>query len=84
MLSGVCLCLSLGLIFQILLNNQQKIKVGQPYLKTVKIKARILEHIRGVKKIIYKMNSKKKTRRKKGNKQKLCRILIEEIFTKNL
>ena len=67
----------------ILLNYQQKIKVGQPYLKTVKIKARILEHVRGTKKIIYRMNSKKKTRRKKSTKQILSRLLIEEIFTKN-
>ena len=67
----------------ILLNHQQKIKVGQPYLKTVKIKGRILEHVRGTKKIIYRMNSKKKTRKKTSNKQRLSRLLIEEIFTKN-
>ena len=30
------------------------------------------------------MNSKKKTRKKKGNRQRLSRILIEEIFTKHL
>lgn len=68
----------------LVLNTNQKIKVGKPYLKTVKIKGKVLEHLRGTKKILYKMNSKKKTRKKKGNRQKLSRILIEEIFIKNL
>lgn len=68
----------------LVLNNKQKIKLGQPYLKSVKIKGRILEHLRGTKKIIYKMNSKKKTRKKNGDRQKLSRVLVEEIFIKNL
>ena len=74
------------ILFQrtIVLNNYQKIRIGRPYLKTIKIKGRLLEHICEKKKILYKMNSKKKTRKKKGNRQRLSRILIEEIFTKHL
>ena len=63
----------------LLLNNNGEILVGKPYLKGVKIKGKILEHLRGRKKIIYKMRPKKKTRKKQGHRQELTRVLIEEI-----
>ena len=44
----------------LLKKNGEKALVGQPYLETVKIKGKILEHLLGKKKIIYKMRSKKK------------------------
>jgi ribosomal protein L21 len=43
---------------------------------------KILEHLRGKKQIIYKMRSKKKTRRKQGHRQELTRVLIENISIK--
>ena len=43
------------------------------------LKGKILEHLRGSKKIIYKMRSKKKTRKKQGHRQELTRVLIEDI-----
>lgn len=63
----------------LLLNNNGNLLVGEPYLNQVKIKGKILEHLRGSKKIIYKMRSKKKTRRKQGHRQELTRVLIEDI-----
>ena len=63
----------------LLLNNEGEILVGQPYLKTVKVKGKILEHLRGQKKIVYKMRPKKKTRKKQGHRQELTRVLIEDI-----
>ena len=63
----------------LLLNNNGNLLVGEPYLNQVKIKGKILEHLRGSKKIIYKMRSKKKTRKKQGHRQKLTRVLIEDI-----
>jgi len=53
--------------------------IGKPYLETVQIKGKILEHLRGKKTIVYKMRPKKKTRRKQGHRQELTRILIEDI-----
>jgi large subunit ribosomal protein L21 len=44
-----------------------------------KIKGKVLEHLRGRKKLIYKMRPKKKTRKKQGHRQELTRVLIEEI-----
>jgi len=63
----------------LLLNNDGEILIGKPYLETVKIKGRILEHLRGRKTIIYKMRPKKKTRKKQGYRQELTRVLIEDI-----
>jgi len=63
----------------LLLNNDGEILVGKPYLDMVKIKGKVLEHLRGRKKLIYKMPPKKKTRKKQGHRQQLTRVLIEEI-----
>ena len=63
----------------LLLNNDGEIFVGKPYLQSVKVKGKILEHLRGRKTIVYKMKPKKKARKKQGHRQELTRVLIEEI-----
>lgn len=63
----------------LLLNNEGNVLIGQPYLDSVKIKGKILEHLRGKKTIVYKMRPKKKTRKKQGHRQELTRVLIEDI-----
>ena len=67
----------------LLLNNEGKISIGQPYLKNVRIQGKILQHLRSKKTIIYKMRAKKKTRRKQGHRQELTRVLIENISITN-
>jgi large subunit ribosomal protein L21 len=56
-----------------------QVRIGRPYLETVKVKAKILKHLRGPKTIVYKMRPKKKTRKKQGHRQDLTRILIDSI-----
>ena len=63
----------------LLVNNEGDILIGKPYLESVKVKGKILEHLRGRKTIVYKMRPKKKTRKKQGHRQDLTRVLIEEI-----
>jgi large subunit ribosomal protein L21 len=63
----------------LLVNNEGEILIGKPYLESVKVKGKILEHLRGKKTIVYKMRPKKKTRRKQGHRQELTRVLIEDI-----
>jgi large subunit ribosomal protein L21 len=63
----------------LLVNDEGNILIGKPYLETVKIKGKILEHLRDNKKIVYKMRPKKKTRKKQGHRQNLTRVLIEDI-----
>ena len=63
----------------LLVNNDSKILIGQPYLESVTVTGKILEHFRGRKTIVYKMRPKKKTRKKQGHRQELTRVLIEDI-----
>ena len=64
----------------LLLNNDGDVRVGKPYLDSVTIKGKILEHLRSKKTIVYKMRPKKKTRKKQGHRQELTRVLIEDII----
>ena len=64
----------------LLLNMEGNVLIGKPYLQSVKIKGKILEHLRDRKKIIYKMRPKKKTRKKQGHRQSLTRVFIEDII----
>lgn len=66
----------------LLLNAEGNVQVGSPYLDTIKVKGKILEHFRGKKSIVYKMRPKKKSRKKQGHRQELTRVFIEDIITK--
>jgi len=48
----------------LLLNNDGNLLIGQPYLDSVRIKGKILEHLRSKKTIVYKMRPKKKNSKK--------------------
>ena len=63
----------------LLVKNNDTLAIGQPYIQNVTIFGKILGHLRSKKTIVYKMHSKKKTRRKYGHRQKLTRVLIESI-----
>jgi len=63
----------------LLINSEGNVIIGKPYINTIKIKGKIIEHLRSKKNIIYKMKSKKKTRRKYGHRQELTRVLIEGL-----
>jgi large subunit ribosomal protein L21 len=63
----------------LLVNNDGELLVGKPYLESVKVKGKILAHLRSRKTIVYKMRPKKKTRKKQGHRQDLTRVLIKEI-----
>jgi len=64
----------------LLINDGENLFVGQPYLESVKIRGKILEHFRSKKAIVYKMRPKKKTRKKQGHRQELTRVFIENII----
>lgn len=63
----------------LLMNDGEKLFVGQPHLQNVKVKGKVLEHFRGKKTTVYKMRPKKKTRKKQGHRQELTRVFIENI-----
>jgi large subunit ribosomal protein L21 len=61
------------------LKDDEKVYIGTPFLKNVQVKANIMNHLQGSKITVYKMKSKKKFRRTIGFRQKLTRVLIEDI-----
>ncbi len=63
----------------LLINHEGQVTLGHPYVPEAVVRARVLQHRRGNKIIVYKMRPKKKTRKKKGHRQLLTRVLIESI-----
>lgn len=63
----------------LLVNHDEEITVGQPFVDGATVEGTILEHRRGRKIIVYKMRPKKKTRKKRGHRQELTRLMITAI-----
>lgn len=68
----------------LLLNNQGFIRVGKPCLINVKIVATVIQHLKNKKLTVFKMQSKKKTRRRQGYRQSLTRLKIHSIYLDNV
>ncbi|MEB3231815.1 MAG: 50S ribosomal protein L21 [Leptolyngbyaceae bacterium] len=60
-------------------NNDGDVVVGQPVVEGASVQATVMSHLRGRKVIVYKMKPKKKTRKKRGHRQELTRIMINSI-----
>ncbi len=61
------------------IDNDGDISVGQPTVEGATVEATVLSHLRGRKIIVYKMQPKKKTRKKQGHRQELTRLMINSI-----
>lgn len=69
------------LIYRVLMiRRKSNIDIGYPWLKGAAVKGRILHPYLEKKITIYKMISKKKTRRKLGHRQKSMRFIVDSIF----
>ncbi len=63
----------------LLLHHDDQIHIGQPYVDNASVVGTLLLHRRGKKVIVYKMQPKKKTRKKRGHRQDLSRFMITSI-----
>ena len=63
----------------LLVNNNDEVTVGRPYVEGATIEGTVMRHRRGKKVIVYKMQPKKKTRKKRGHRQELTRLMIDSI-----
>lgn len=63
----------------LLVNHEDEVTVGQPFIEGATVEGTILRHRRGKKVIVYKMQPKKKTRKKRGHRQELTRLMINSI-----
>ena len=63
----------------LLVNNDNEVNVGRPYIEGATVEGTVMRHRRGKKVIVYKMQPKKKTRKKRGHRQELTRLMIDSI-----
>jgi large subunit ribosomal protein L21 len=64
---------------QVLLVGGETLKLGKPLVSGAKVEAKILEHGRGEKVIIFKFRRRKNYRRKTGHRQPFTTLQITDI-----
>ncbi|MBE9192269.1 50S ribosomal protein L21 [Gloeocapsopsis crepidinum LEGE 06123] len=55
------------------------IAIGQPFVDGATVEGTVLRHLRDRKILVYKMKPKKKTRKKRGHRQEITRLMINSI-----
>lgn len=63
----------------LLLANDNDVKVGQPAVEGVSVKATVVDQYRGKKIFVWKYKPKKRYRNRKGHRQSYTRLRIDEI-----
>ncbi|MEO0198958.1 MAG: 50S ribosomal protein L21 [candidate division WOR-3 bacterium] len=64
----------------LLLQNGDKVLVGNPYLQNVKVVAKVLKHYKADKVIAFRFVNKENVRKKRGHRQELTELKIEKIL----
>ena len=63
----------------LLVNNEDEVTVGKPFIEGATVEGTVMRHRRGKKIIVYKMQPKKKTRKKRGHRQEITQLMINSI-----
>lgn len=63
----------------LLVDNSGTIDIGAPTVKGIKVSAKILEHVKGNKVIIFKKKRRKGYQVKNGHRQQFTKVQIESI-----
>ncbi len=63
----------------LLMANDDGIKIGQPTVEGVSVKATVVEQYRGKKIFVWKYKPKKRYRKRRGHRQSYTRLRIDEI-----
>jgi large subunit ribosomal protein L21 len=63
----------------LLVENEGKITIGAPTLENAKVTAKVLDHVKGDKVIIFKKRRRKGYKLKRGHRQQFTQIQIGEI-----
>jgi large subunit ribosomal protein L21 len=61
--------------------DDDAVTVGTPLVKGVKVQAKVLDHFKGRKILVFKYRPKQRYRVKSGHRQQYTRLLIESIET---
>ncbi len=62
--------------------DEKKLQVGTPYVDKASVTAKVLEHGKARKIIVFKYKAKKNYRRKQGHRQPFTKVVIEDISVK--
>jgi len=63
----------------LLVQHDGNITIGQPLINGATVEGTVMRHLRGRKVLVYKMKPKKKTRKKRGHRQEITRLMIDSI-----
>ena len=63
----------------VLVSDDKKVQVGNPYVTGVKVEGKVVSHGKGKKIIVFKMKAKKNYRRKQGHRQPYTKVEITAI-----
>lgn len=65
----------------VLVSEDQKVEVGAPYVKGVKVEGKVVANGKGKKILVYKYKAKKNYRRTQGHRQPYTKVEITKIKT---
>ena len=65
----------------VLLSEEGKVQVGNPYVKGIKVEGKVVSHGKGKKIIVFKMKPKQNERKKQGHRQPYTKVEITYIKT---
>lgn len=63
----------------LLVQHDGEVTIGQPLVAGATVEGTVLRNLRGRKVLVYKMKPKKKTRKKRGHRQEITRLMINSI-----
>ncbi|MDA8219910.1 MAG: 50S ribosomal protein L21 [Dehalococcoidales bacterium] len=63
----------------LMVSGDGSVKVGRPLVPGAKVRATVVDQIRGEKVIVFKYKSKVRYRRRRGHRQPYTRLSVEEI-----
>ena len=63
----------------LMLVDDKKVNVGNPVIKDVVVKAKVVSHVQDKKIVVFKYKAKKNERRKQGHRQPYTKIMITTI-----
>ncbi|MEX0769851.1 MAG: 50S ribosomal protein L21 [Balneolaceae bacterium] len=63
----------------LLKDDKDKVKIGKPVVKGSKVEAKILDHVKADKVIVFKKRRRKGYKVKRGHRQQMTQLQIEKI-----
>ena len=67
----------------LLIENNEKVQIGTPYLKDSSLEVEVLEELKGPKEIVFKFKRKTGYKKKQGHRQNYVRLKIKKIQQKS-